>query len=377
MNLDKFIYSAEDIKGLVFHRGGILKYSPDQARGADGRWTAGDAGLQTAMVTAMRSAGGFTFEPHTKATPESGYAVGGYGVGDAIFSADKFSPDDVSHFLAANAAVLHGNYVGGWLDDGQVHLDVTKVFPANAREEAIAAAKANNQISIADMAALKAGRMDQAFIETGGTGHIGKAMRKTFFLFDGNAKADTIYAAIKGATVEKGSEDEARNARGEWTSDGQGGGKNGTLRISRDEVARLYRSAKVNPFGPEAEDLAQSVMDDASMTFERKSMMFDECLLGAALFNDLIDKYSPDQPRDGHGRWSGGAGSESSTSATGKKLKAWLHSPAAKAAVLTAVLGIAETAGMEEITHAVSADSSLRSDCAFSDHAIQPTCLGR
>lgn len=168
----------------------------ERGRFAEGPGGSGGGGLNTAILGALHDKGGFTFNPVTVKAPHHGLAVGGYGSRDS-YAAASFSLADVKAYLSKNAAALKDKYLGGWIDKGKVYLDVTKVFPAAQRMAAIAAGYAlrRGQIAIANLGALNAGRMDEAFINTGGTGKAAGA--RTMFLLDPRQmSAEEIYAAL-------------------------------------------------------------------------------------------------------------------------------------------------------------------------------------
>lgn len=62
--------------------------------------------------------------------------------------------------------------LGGWHnpEDGKIEVNTTVVFPKNQRAAAEAFARGQNQISMANLDAIKAGNWDDAIINTGGTG---------------------------------------------------------------------------------------------------------------------------------------------------------------------------------------------------------------
>jgi hypothetical protein len=172
----------------------VTKFNPNHDE--HGRFTSGgSAGLDTAISSALKEKGGFTFNPVTVKAPHHGYAVGGYGTRDA-YDADKFAVASVRDFLKRNEAALKDNFLGGWIDKGKVYLDVTKVFPENQRDAAIKAGRERDQIAIADLTAHNAGRMDAAFIDTGGTGKAAPATRTAFLLDPRAMTPEEMHAAI-------------------------------------------------------------------------------------------------------------------------------------------------------------------------------------
>jgi hypothetical protein len=200
-------------------------HDPDDGRFAS-KPCAGD--LAGDMSRALSTAGGFTFEPRTKSTPTKGFAVGGFGTKPS-FDLKDFRQDAVEKFLAENASVLkEGAYIGGWVDDGKVYLDVTKIF--DDKDEAIKAGIDKNQIAVADMSKIAAKDFDNAFINTGGTGK--RDSKKTMFLFEHDASAKEIFEAL--TSVKKYDPWQPRHPKGH--TDG-GKWKAGPIHTSDIEVA--------------------------------------------------------------------------------------------------------------------------------------------
>jgi hypothetical protein len=190
---DKFTWQDGDIE---FDDVGKYNHEHDPHSGEFAPAGGGaSAGLDAAISSALKEKGGFTFNPVTVTAPHHGFAVGGYGTRDA-YDANTFAVDSVRDFLKRNEAALKDNFLGGWIDKGKVYLDVTKVFPEGQREAAIAAGKEHDQIAIADLTALNAGKMDEAFIDTGGTGKAEPGKRTAFLLDPRAMTAEEMHAAI-------------------------------------------------------------------------------------------------------------------------------------------------------------------------------------
>jgi hypothetical protein len=107
----------------------------------------------------IESTGGFSESLDSGLPPTSGYMVSASGLTRRI-SLDNFLDSNV-HFYAAQFAPLPNLYVGGWLSDGIVYLDLSENI--QDRETAIQAGIERNQIAIWDI-------VNQCEIPTGGTG---------------------------------------------------------------------------------------------------------------------------------------------------------------------------------------------------------------
>jgi hypothetical protein len=126
--------------------------------------------------------GGFTYDPSGK-IPTSGFAVGVYPDKSTTIPLEEVTKQKVSDWMAQNTSLLsvRGNMLGGWTDNGKLYLDIVKVYPMNQKDEALAAGKEHNQISIADLAAIHRGDWSEAIINTGGTG-VQKSEGKAHFV---------------------------------------------------------------------------------------------------------------------------------------------------------------------------------------------------
>lgn len=189
---DKFTWQDGDIEF-----DDVEKYNEaHDARGRFASASSGGAGLDAAITSALKDKGGFTFNPVTVTAPHHGFAVGGYGTRDH-YDAAKFTVANIRDYLKRNKEALKENFLGGWIDNGKVYLDVTKVFPESERKAAIKAGKDKDQIAIADLGKLNAGKMDEAFIDTGGTGKAAPTVKRTAFLLDPRAMtAEEMHAAL-------------------------------------------------------------------------------------------------------------------------------------------------------------------------------------
>lgn len=147
----------------------IAKFNP--YHGERGRFaSAGDSTVASRMMDSI-AGGGFTYDPAGK-VPQTGYSVGVYPAKSITLPVEQVTKAAVADWMSQNTSLLSkpGNMLGGWVDNGKLYLDIVKVFPPSQKEEALAAGKEHNQISIADLGAIHRGDWAEAIINTGGTG---------------------------------------------------------------------------------------------------------------------------------------------------------------------------------------------------------------
>ena len=84
-----------------------------------------------------------------------GYIVSPYKDREQTIPVSEFGPNDVRNFVAENADLLSlpDHYLGAWIENELVYLDVTQGFSAKA--SAIKVGKANGQKAIFDLNNLK------------------------------------------------------------------------------------------------------------------------------------------------------------------------------------------------------------------------------
>jgi|694.fasta_scaffold28232_7 hypothetical protein len=198
---EKFV---EDLEAIVVSVGAtalvaeaaLLEYAAGQPRDRKGRFsgTGGGGGgggvvdpaaavAQTGAVGGATIPAGVTINEIgddavilTGQQPKSGYAVATGVAGEIHQASDFFDRGKgvvmVDNFLQKNAAAFEKPqmHLGIWheVKTGRVFLDVTEVFPANARSVALRAGRDRNQISIFNLRTFKE-------IPTGGDGRIGEA----------------------------------------------------------------------------------------------------------------------------------------------------------------------------------------------------------
>ena len=102
------------------------------------------------FVNDVKSNDGATVSTHGESLPLSGFYVSDDN--GAIVDADTFSASDVDAFANSRALTLSspGVYLGAWINDGKVYLDVTRHF--YSREVALSHGALNNQLAIWDIA---------------------------------------------------------------------------------------------------------------------------------------------------------------------------------------------------------------------------------
>jgi PBSX family phage portal protein len=150
-------YDPNGVTELLSCAGDLLvkKFSPDEARDDHGRWTDGDGGAAHELFKKLAASGGFTYQPVTKDSPTSGYALSILPGNEKVIAQDKVDEASIKTYLDDHKDLFekdHSAHVGGWLDTstGKVYLDVSVIEPD--KEKAIELAKANNQEGIYDLA---------------------------------------------------------------------------------------------------------------------------------------------------------------------------------------------------------------------------------
>jgi hypothetical protein len=105
--------------------------------------------LDDIRVRALEN-GGFTYNPLYGATPQHGYAVSLHGHGK-IIDPGTFTDDKLLKYLQENGEQMKdpARYIGGWIDDGRLYLDVSIVL--QDEKEARKTGRVNGQTSIFDM----------------------------------------------------------------------------------------------------------------------------------------------------------------------------------------------------------------------------------
>lgn len=109
--------------------------------------------------------GGFTLDVNSGKEPTEGYVSGIKGAAPRVLHHTEVTPDELASHRQQVASHPGATHQGGWHDPetGLVHLDSVRVFHPSERDKAIEFGKANDQISIWDLAKNEA-------INTGGKG---------------------------------------------------------------------------------------------------------------------------------------------------------------------------------------------------------------
>lgn len=105
----------------------------------------------------------------------SGYAVSEHEERSGHWDVMSVTLRDINDWIVANNDLFkEGKKVGAWLDEGQIWLDPSTVFPntPQGKHDAIVAGRDHNQKAIASLDAIASGDWDNAFISTGGTGEV-------------------------------------------------------------------------------------------------------------------------------------------------------------------------------------------------------------
>jgi hypothetical protein len=102
------------------------------------------------FVASVKDHGGVTVSVHHESLPTSGFFVSDQG--GEVVPLEKFTEDTVRDFANVHTFELAhaGVYLGGWLSDGQVYLDITRHYVN--RVSALNAAAVNQQLAIWDVA---------------------------------------------------------------------------------------------------------------------------------------------------------------------------------------------------------------------------------
>lgn len=83
--------------------------------------------------------------------PEGGFAYSPNKATEFVVKKSEFTPKHVSDFIAKNSAELQkeGNYIGGWEDDGNIYLDVSRLEKPSP--DVIRKAQGANQLAVYDV----------------------------------------------------------------------------------------------------------------------------------------------------------------------------------------------------------------------------------
>lgn len=94
---------------------------------------------------------GFTCHDHIGDGPSSGYMVSLAKVAESVFAIADLTPEHIAEYRDKNEATLadKDNFLGAWVYEGNVYLDVSRHMTSKAT--AMDLAKANDQIGVYDI----------------------------------------------------------------------------------------------------------------------------------------------------------------------------------------------------------------------------------
>ena len=103
------------------------------------------------LLDSVKQNDGFTYQPVDDSTPTKGFVVSRQD--GPIIKLDELTVDDIYNFLKSHSETFDADpeaYAGGWVSEGEVHLDLVTVKPDE--ESATALGIKNNQYAIWDLA---------------------------------------------------------------------------------------------------------------------------------------------------------------------------------------------------------------------------------
>jgi len=104
-------------------------------------------------VQAIATSGGFSVQPVTGEVPGSGFMVAIFKGVERVVTRAEFSGQLVADFVGQHAALFQAAenaFLGGWLDGGQVYLDVSVNVPT--LEAALELGREHDQLAVYDVA---------------------------------------------------------------------------------------------------------------------------------------------------------------------------------------------------------------------------------
>lgn len=111
---------------------------------------------RNAIETALAVDGGFTFDPRTGEFLRPGQS-GLYGYAIAVpetevTDAETGLPELIERAAVHSYVAGRDAFIGGWLHDGKLYLELSEIHTDKNRAEAIRLAKYRNQLAILDLA---------------------------------------------------------------------------------------------------------------------------------------------------------------------------------------------------------------------------------
>lgn len=115
-------------------------------------FVADENGFNAAALHEIASDGGFSVNPQFQNAPENGYAVSLSKTSEKAVSLSAITASDITNYRNRYASDLAkpNNYLGAWVHNGEVFLDVSEVVPD--KNEAIQLAHQRDQLGIFDLA---------------------------------------------------------------------------------------------------------------------------------------------------------------------------------------------------------------------------------
>lgn len=87
----------------------------------------------------------YNMEGHS---PSKGFMVATYG-NETQIKVKDFSKKTLKNYIRKNKKAIKGNFIGTWIDNGIVYLDISK--KEKSKETALRIAKSNKQLAIFDL----------------------------------------------------------------------------------------------------------------------------------------------------------------------------------------------------------------------------------
>ena len=114
-----------------------------------------EPGEATNLSRQLKESGGFTYQLVSNQSPSDGYMVSPYKDREMVVDADRLSARTLSRYMRQNADLLTrgDHYLGGWLDEGKVYLDIS--VRKRRRADATALAKQHKQLAFFDLKKLE------------------------------------------------------------------------------------------------------------------------------------------------------------------------------------------------------------------------------
>jgi predicted methyltransferase len=130
----------------------IEKYSEYQPRDEHGRWTSLGV-TPSELINRVSKEGGFSIRIGAGVAPTKGYMVSTYKDRELIIDLKDRNQaiNSIFKYLKENSSLLKkkGHFLGGWMDEGQLYLDVSRNVMSQSK--AVSLAEENGQLAIWDV----------------------------------------------------------------------------------------------------------------------------------------------------------------------------------------------------------------------------------